>query len=121
MPGSKWEQVFLENAGPVDEGFQLLALEKAFGADAKEHRRGRLLLCQFPQAIDADAGIGGGFFKRQSRFFPHGNEWFCFGYYKAPFRSKNLFRLCMFYCFRTYSPMALAPVSLYRKDCTVLP
>lgn len=86
MPGSKWEQVFLENAGPVDEGFQMLALEKAFGADAKEHRRGRLLLCQFPQAVHADAGVGGGFFKCQSRFFSHGDEWFCFGHYKAPFQ-----------------------------------
>ena len=85
MPGSKREQVFLENAGPVDEGFQLLALEKAFGADAKEHKRGRLLICQLSKAVHADAGVGGGFFKRKSRFFPHGDEGFGFGHYKAPF------------------------------------
>ena len=74
MPGSKWEQVFLENAGPVDEGFQLLALEKAFGSDAKEHRRRRLLLRQLPQTVHANAGVGGGFFKRKSRFSHTGTK-----------------------------------------------
>lgn len=68
---------FLESAGPVDKGFKLLAFEKAFGADVKEHIGGRMLLGQFPQAIDADAGIGGGFFKRQSRFPKRGQRvWF---------------------------------------------
>lgn len=78
MPGSKWEQVFLENAGPVDEGFQLFALEKAFGADAHEHRRGRLLLCQLSKTVHADAGIGGRILQTSEPLFPKRGQrvWF---------------------------------------------